>query len=344
MSHEEDDDAFLYGSDDESVALKKQKLDNGSESATKTAAQNDRDVDGAEEKGDDNDEGDEDDDSEEEDDSDSDIEFIVSTEEPKAAAGTEEKPAATVSATASTGIASTVSEAIGEVNDLDEAQDTEAQKQTTEATITRVPDVDINKVGEYDGKPITNINIQDLKEKPWRQPGADVSEYFNYGFDEFTWVAYCAKQDNLRANFNPQKVMMSMMPMGLPMMMPGMPPMPGMPTMPAMPGMPGLPQPPSVPGAPGSSLPLPPQSQDFSSGSTPQNDGEGSFNNSTSTPQPPMSNNSYGSNNSLPRAPTGPSARNDRDFKDREFERSSGTYDNDYRERAPRRGRNRGRR
>jgi hypothetical protein len=37
--------------------------------------------------------------------------------------------------------------------------------------------------------------------------GADVTDYFNYGFDEFTWTAYCSKQTNLRNEYDPAKVM-----------------------------------------------------------------------------------------------------------------------------------------
>lgn len=37
--------------------------------------------------------------------------------------------------------------------------------------------------------------------------GADASDYFNYGFDEFTWAAYCSKQTNIRKEFNPTNVM-----------------------------------------------------------------------------------------------------------------------------------------
>jgi pre-mRNA 3'-end-processing factor FIP1 len=37
--------------------------------------------------------------------------------------------------------------------------------------------------------------------------GADASDYFNYGFDEFTWAAYCTKQTNIRKDFNPGNVM-----------------------------------------------------------------------------------------------------------------------------------------
>ncbi|KAK3076341.1 hypothetical protein LTS18_013278, partial [Coniosporium uncinatum] len=50
------------------------------------------------------------------------------------------------------------------------------------------------------GKPITEVDIDaDLAEhqKPWRAPGADQSDYFNYGFDEFTWATYCLKQQNM---------------------------------------------------------------------------------------------------------------------------------------------------
>lgn len=95
--------------------------------------------------------------------------------------------------------------------------------------------LDIDAVAEYNGKPITQIPLEEFVDKPWRNPGADLTNYFNYGFDEFTWTAYCSKQDQLRANFTPQKVM-GIMGMG-PMFMPGMPGMPpGMPPMP-LPGM-----------------------------------------------------------------------------------------------------------
>jgi pre-mRNA 3'-end-processing factor FIP1 len=59
--------------------------------------------------------------------------------------------------------------------------------------------------------------MESFEDKPWRKPGssllnvsklgADASDYFNYGFDEFTWAAYCSKQTNLRNEFNPSKVM-----------------------------------------------------------------------------------------------------------------------------------------
>ncbi|OAQ99613.1 hypothetical protein LLEC1_04883 [Akanthomyces lecanii] len=67
--------------------------------------------------------------------------------------------------------------------------------------------VDINADPIYApvGKPITQVNIDegDLpdNEKAWRRPGTDISDYFNYGFDEFTWALYAAKQESVRGEF-----------------------------------------------------------------------------------------------------------------------------------------------
>ncbi|KAF8479387.1 Fip1 motif-domain-containing protein [Gautieria morchelliformis] len=36
-----------------------------------------------------------------------------------------------------------------------------------------------------------------LTEKPWRRPGSDLSDYFNYGFDEVSWEAYCYRRRDL---------------------------------------------------------------------------------------------------------------------------------------------------
>lgn len=55
-------------------------------------------------------------------------------------------------------------------------------------------------VGEYNGTPITEIDLDNAEDKPWRKPGADITDYFNYGFNELTWRAYCAKQKMLREN------------------------------------------------------------------------------------------------------------------------------------------------
>lgn len=33
-------------------------------------------------------------------------------------------------------------------------------------------------------------DLASLQEKPWRKPGSDISDWFNYGFDEISWEAY----------------------------------------------------------------------------------------------------------------------------------------------------------
>ncbi|RVE73816.1 hypothetical protein OJAV_G00035100 [Oryzias javanicus] len=47
-----------------------------------------------------------------------------------------------------------------------------------------------------------------LQKKPWNEPNANVSDYFNYGFTEETWKAYCKKQTKLQAFKRSQKLQM----------------------------------------------------------------------------------------------------------------------------------------
>jgi pre-mRNA 3'-end-processing factor FIP1 len=58
--------------------------------------------------------------------------------------------------------------------------------------------IDLDAVGQLDGKPITDVELDSFADKPWRKPGADITDYFNYGFNEVTWRAYCNKQKMLR--------------------------------------------------------------------------------------------------------------------------------------------------
>ncbi|ODQ63620.1 Fip1-domain-containing protein [Nadsonia fulvescens var. elongata DSM 6958] len=103
----------------------------------------------------------------------------------------------------------------------------EGQAESVFVSAQQGPGLDINKVAEYDGKPLTQLQLETLEEKPWRKPGADITDYFNYGFDEFSWTAYCSKQDSLREEFNPQKLMSQLIGgmapgMEMPMFAPGM--------------------------------------------------------------------------------------------------------------------------
>jgi pre-mRNA 3'-end-processing factor FIP1 len=66
----------------------------------------------------------------------------------------------------------------------------------------RTSTIDVNADPVYPplNKPISQIDFDsDFAESqmPWRVPGADPSDYFNYGFDEFTWVLYQGKQQSM---------------------------------------------------------------------------------------------------------------------------------------------------
>lgn len=112
-------------------------------------------------------------------------------------------------------------------------------------------DVNANPIHPATGKTITSTDLDNdfpgEDAKPWRRPGSDISDYFNYGFDEFTWASYCLKQQELRREVGDQKKQVDEMQAFLTM---GVPPMPGAaggapasaaPAMPAMPAMPGIP-------------------------------------------------------------------------------------------------------
>ncbi|KAI8978939.1 Fip1 motif-domain-containing protein [Pilobolus umbonatus] len=102
--------------------------------------------------------------------------------------------------------------------------------------------INLEAVGEYNGQQITEVDLDSVEDKPWRKPGADITDYFNYGFNENTWRSYCAKQKMLRdkkimsdidmGDFMSMGMMMppNMMDGAMPMGMGGMPaPMMGLP-------------------------------------------------------------------------------------------------------------------
>lgn len=53
---------------------------------------------------------------------------------------------------------------------------------------------EFDQIGTINGVPATEYNLDSLEDKPWRKPGADITDYFNYGFNEDTWRAYCERQ------------------------------------------------------------------------------------------------------------------------------------------------------
>lgn len=63
--------------------------------------------------------------------------------------------------------------------------------------------LDVDAVAEVDGVPIYDADIASMDKKPWREPGADLTDYFNYGFTEESWNMYCERQRKLRAEYGP---------------------------------------------------------------------------------------------------------------------------------------------
>lgn len=73
----------------------------------------------------------------------------------------------------------------------------------TAAVAAKVPakGVDLDAPGMINEVPTDEYDLQEVKDedKPWRMPGADITDYFNYGFTEDSWIQYCMKQKRMRA-------------------------------------------------------------------------------------------------------------------------------------------------
>lgn len=63
--------------------------------------------------------------------------------------------------------------------------------------------IDLDAPGSINGIPVIETDLDTFEDKPWRKPGADLSDYFNYGFTEETWKAYCEKQRRLQLGLDP---------------------------------------------------------------------------------------------------------------------------------------------
>ncbi|KAG6551616.1 hypothetical protein Mapa_006695 [Marchantia paleacea] len=47
-------------------------------------------------------------------------------------------------------------------------------------------------------KTVFDVDLDGLEDKPWRRPGVDMTDYFNFGFNENTWKQYCRQLAQLR--------------------------------------------------------------------------------------------------------------------------------------------------
>ncbi|XWS14199.1 hypothetical protein CRYUN_Cryun36dG0102900 [Craigia yunnanensis] len=45
---------------------------------------------------------------------------------------------------------------------------------------------------------ILDVNIDAFEEKPWRHPGVDITDFFNFGFNEDSWKRYCNSLEKFR--------------------------------------------------------------------------------------------------------------------------------------------------
>ena len=45
---------------------------------------------------------------------------------------------------------------------------------------------------------VYDFDLETIKDKPWLKPGANITDYFNYGFTEKTWKKYCDMQKQTR--------------------------------------------------------------------------------------------------------------------------------------------------
>ena len=59
------------------------------------------------------------------------------------------------------------------------------------------PAIDPTATGMLEGRPVFEVDIAALADKAWRRPGSDISDWFNYGFDEISWEAYCYRRREL---------------------------------------------------------------------------------------------------------------------------------------------------
>lgn len=68
------------------------------------------------------------------------------------------------------------------------------------------PKIDPSMPGTLDGRSILDVDLGAMAEKPWRRSGSDISDWFNYGFDEISWEAYCYRRRDLGELANVLKV------------------------------------------------------------------------------------------------------------------------------------------
>ncbi|KAF6004567.1 pre-mRNA 3-end-processing factor fip1l1 [Cyanidiococcus yangmingshanensis] len=75
---------------------------------------------------------------------------------------------------------------------------TEASLQSAAVLNSMLPEPTMKNIAPGRQKSLYEVELEQLDEKPWREPGAVLSDYFNYGFTEETWKIYCQHQAAMR--------------------------------------------------------------------------------------------------------------------------------------------------
>ncbi|KAG5672532.1 hypothetical protein PVAND_002655 [Polypedilum vanderplanki] len=87
---------------------------------------------------------------------------------------------------------------IGDIKSGGTAAYTKGQDQKQKQPGSKFNIEEFESVGTINGQPAYEFTTEGVEDKPWRKPGADITDYFNYGFNEETWRAYCERQKRMR--------------------------------------------------------------------------------------------------------------------------------------------------
>ena len=64
--------------------------------------------------------------------------------------------------------------------------------------------LDPNVTPTVQGKNVFDLNPSEFEDRPWLKSGANIADYFNFGFTEETWNEYAEKQRLLRLEYPSQ--------------------------------------------------------------------------------------------------------------------------------------------
>lgn len=79
----------------------------------------------------------------------------------------------------------------------DEKKSSHSEEESSSLSLELVVDKAQDEQAREDNMQNNNMYDYDpetMKDKPWLKPGANISDYFNYGFTERTWRKYCETQ------------------------------------------------------------------------------------------------------------------------------------------------------